>query len=132
MRAGKDIENRTWNTRLRGWVLLHAGKNATVREFQDAGDFMVERGLSWKAIQPVDFPKGAILGAMLIDDVHHAETKPRSPWFVGPYGFHIANVRLFREPVPCKGALGFFEVPKIVAENPHVVLSVMASERWAA
>ena len=33
-----------------------------------------------------------------------------SPWFVGPYGFVLANPVLYKEPIPYRGQLGFFEV----------------------
>jgi hypothetical protein len=34
-----------------------------------------------------------------------------SPWFFGKYGFVLSNPRVLRNPIPCKGALGFFDVP---------------------
>ena len=35
----------------------------------------------------------------------------RQPWFFGPYGFVLAEVAAFGEPIPWRGELGFFEVP---------------------
>jgi hypothetical protein len=42
--AGKDIENRTWETRLRGPILIHAAISMTKREYLDAMDFADANG----------------------------------------------------------------------------------------
>ncbi|HVU38056.1 MAG TPA: hypothetical protein VHC95_06955 [Opitutales bacterium] len=121
LRAGKDIENRTWPTRARGWVLLHA--------FQDAGDFMAMHCLSWCGLAPVEFPKGAILGAMKIDG---CVTESKSPWFVGPYGYIIAETRIFAKPIPYTGALGFFNVELSPELGVQIQLANLHNIRWAA
>lgn len=43
-------------------------------------------------------------------------------WWLGPYAFHLANVRGVATPIPASGALGFWEVPtemmtKILAQT---------------
>lgn len=38
-----------------------------------------------------------------------------SPWTFGPWAWLLADVRRLREPVPCKGALGFWKVPDEIA-----------------
>lgn len=93
----KDIENRSWPTRFRGPVLLHAGKRF------DGPDDANEWG--WPHIErPEDFDMGGIVGqAEIVDCV----TTSRSPWFFGPYGFVIRNACLLPFQ-PCRGALGFF------------------------
>lgn len=93
----KDIENRSWPTRFRGPVLIHAGKKFDGED--DANDW------AWPQIErPDDFDMGGIVGeAEIVDCI----TASPSPWFYGPYGFVIRNARLlpFR---PCRGQLGFF------------------------
>lgn len=108
LNSGKDIENRTWPTRFRGRVLIHAGKGMTRAEFDDAMDF-----IALNAGIPLDFSepefdqlqRGGIVGeAEIVDCV----TQSPSPWFVGEYGFVLRNAK----PLPfepCKGALGFFK-----------------------
>ncbi len=39
----------------------------------------------------------------------------KSPWFVGKYGFMLANPILYDKPIPCRGQLGFFK-PDIKGE----------------
>jgi hypothetical protein len=104
----KDIENRTWRTRFRGPVLIHAGK-AIDR------DALTELWLGYHPVTGGEWPfrpdpealhRGGIVGIAEITDCVEAS---RSDWFVGPYGFVMRNARPlpFR---PCKGALGFFQV----------------------
>lgn len=35
-----------------------------------------------------------------------------SPWFFGPFGWALDEIRPLAEPVPCKGALGLWRVPE--------------------
>jgi hypothetical protein len=109
--GGKDIENRSWNTKHRGPFLIHAAKGCTFSEQVSAGDFV--RSLqdekayhvlksAWRAPR-----MGIIAVANLVDVV----TESANPWFTGPYGFVIENVRPLPF-TPIKGKLGFFEVPE--------------------
>jgi len=55
----------------------------------------------------VEYPRGAIIGEVTITG---CVDKCNSPWFVGPYGFVLADPVLYDKPIPYKGQLGFFEV----------------------
>lgn len=39
------------------------------------------------------------------------ETRPEyfSPWFFGPFGYTLIDPLRYEKPIPCRGALGFFE-----------------------
>lgn len=39
-----------------------------------------------------------------------------SPWFFGPFGYVVEDGILYNNPIPCRGALGFFE-PKIAQKD---------------
>lgn len=93
---GKDVENRTWPTRFRGPVLIHASKTP-----EDAA-YCRERRL----------PLGGIVGVMEIVD---CVTAWDSQWWCGPYGFVIRNARPLPF-VPCKGRLGFFRPDEAVRQ----------------
>jgi hypothetical protein len=109
---GKTIENRSWSTRYRGPVLIHAAKGMTDEEFRDAMKF-VDTVFPTESIVKLarrarasNAPRGGIIGrATLVDVVSQSD----SPWFFGPFGFVLEDIQPlpFR---PCKGALGFFEV----------------------
>lgn len=125
LKAGKDVENRNWPTRVRGRILIHAAKGMTRGEHEDAIAFAVDaiRADPRNAGKPVttlrslgfafeDLPRGGIIGSVEIVDCVKVCA---SPWFVGEYGF------LLRDPqplpfLPWKGQLGFFDVPQSALE----------------
>ena len=122
--AGKDVENRTWPlpARMLGKrVLIHAAKGCTADEYESATVFI--RGASGvggregHVLPLAELPRGAIVGAATLLRCEHHGCGITSRWFVGPYGFVLGNVRALPTPVPCRGALGFFDVPPDVAEH---------------
>lgn len=97
----KDIENRSWTTRYRGTVLIHAG--------QSRADFTTEVldaiHARFGIVVPDALDIGGIVGA--VDIVDCVKTHP-SKWHKrGCDGWILARPRrlAFR---PCKGALSFF------------------------
>jgi hypothetical protein len=96
MYAGKDIENRSWYTKYRGPLLIHAG--ASYR-----ADARLPRGV--RPPHRTDLHASAILGVVELADVVQAS---RSRWFLGEYGFVLRNPRLFSRPIPCGGKLGLW------------------------
>lgn len=97
----KDVENRDWPTRVRGRVLVHAGKK------------LDREGYNWLRLYHPGIPLpmadqlecGGIVGeATVLDCVDDHD----SPWFFGRYGFVLGNARpLPFHPMP--GKLGFFD-----------------------
>ncbi len=98
---GKDIENRTWETKIRGRIFIHVGKNYSVD-----GHLWIENHFGIKVPAECSVLLGGIIGSVEIVD---CVTSHDSKWFFGPFGFVLKNpiVLPFRE---CKGRLGFFEV----------------------
>lgn len=114
LHAGKDIENRSWRTRFRGAIALHAAKGLTKAEFEDCLATVHEisetqpfpPGTTMPAL--AELPRGGIVGVVdIVDCVSQSE----SPWFFGEdsgaYGFLLANPRPV-EFIPVTGALGMF------------------------
>lgn len=122
--GAKRIETRSWRTRYRGLVAIHAAKRLpgdaawlwTVPVFRDrlrAASF----GL------PEHWPRGAIVATARIADC--ASTSQDSPYYpadgsdeiaFGDYGpdrwmWVLEEVRRLPEPIPCLGALGLWDVP---------------------
>jgi ASCH domain len=96
----KRVENRTWSTSYRGPLAIHAA-----RVLERHASATVAR----LAGEPV--PEGLALGAVIA--VAHLIEVVQSfddPWFVGPYGFVLANVRPIA-PVLCIGQQRFFDLP---------------------
>jgi len=117
---GKDVENRSWDTKFRGEFLIHAGK-----KFDLEGWTWIK--LNWIALglpendfasygmRPQDFQMGGIVGKATLDEVivdvglNREHGRLLMPWFFGPKGFVLSNA----QPVPFQpmsGKLGFFEV----------------------
>lgn len=104
--AGKNIENRSWLTHIRGPVAIHASKNLTRSEYEESKEYLPRR---WRKELPAyeDLPRGVIIGVVdLVDCV----TESKSRWFGGDYGFVLKNARPIK-PIPCTGALSFWNLP---------------------
>lgn len=115
----KDIENRNWrigrkkapyynadyHLELPMRIYIHASKshdeicNDTFDFIRKARGNPYGDGLEWRG----DF--GAIIGEV---DIVDCVTESKSPWFVGKYGFVLANPILYEKPIPCRGMVGFF------------------------
>lgn len=105
---GKDIENRDWPTRYRGWFIIHAGKAYD-------GKIPAAHG---------NLPRGGIVGfARIVDCVSHSESK----WWIGSFGFVLRDA--FPIPlIPLRGQLGFFNIGQEAAALTAASLRAMEVE----
>lgn len=105
---GKDVENRDWPTRGRGWFIVHAGVSKTELDMDDPDEAAM--------------PRGGVVGmARIVDCVREMESK----WFFGKFGFVLRDA--FPVPlIPCKGQLGFFRLDADV--NVALAASLRARE----
>lgn len=109
---GKDVENRDWPTRGRGWFIVHAGVSKTEIDKDDPKEAAM--------------PRGGVVGmARIVDCVE----KMDSSWFFGRYGFVLKDA--FPLPlVPCRGALGFFHLtPETCSQVSTAIRAVSNGER---
>ena len=111
----KSIENRTWRTKFRGRILIHAGGAMTVTEWRSAAAFAVEQcGVPLECFDEGGaahfsrLERGGIVGSAEIVDCVDGHD---SPWFVGPFGFVLREQRP-RPFTPFRGALTIFQVPE--------------------
>ena len=118
---GKDIENRSWSTRIRGPICIHAAKGMTNAEWDEAMDFIDQSfpkplasqvGRRRSASGSTDARRGGIIGTV---DIVDCVERSRSPWFFGRFGFVLENVQPV-DFIPVRGALGFFDWRKNVTE----------------
>lgn len=98
----KDIENRTWYTKQRGVILIHAGKQVD----HDGYDRITHDFPDIQLPTLSQLPRGGIVGEA---NLMACVTRHHSPWMEGPYGF------VFQWGRPLKfmkfpGELGFFDV----------------------
>ena len=85
----KDIENRSYNTRHRGPILIQASaKRPSKREWVACVEFCRERGVELPSIDALRY--GGIVGSATITD---CRTRHDSPWFEGPVGWLLRDRR---------------------------------------
>ena len=142
-----SIETRSWNTRYRGPIVIHAAKAfpADARALCRAAPFrhvLTEAGYA----SPDDLPRGVVIALATLVDVmafsgtslrevrdrarrgelprHEASFGDFSP---GRFGFVLADVRRIPRPIPARGMLGLWEVaPQL---QRHITTTGRRSER---
>lgn len=120
----KSIENRSRRCHYRGQILIHAGLKV-----DESADISMLRG--WHPVADREDPalskayraagqageihRGGIVGiAEVVDCIDTSD----DPYFVGPFGWVLANARPLRFQ-RCRGMLGFFD-PKIEVDLSEV------------
>ena len=99
MNGHKDIENRSWSTKYRGPILIHAGMSEA--DMLESDDIEILYGT--KIPDTLEF--GGVIGVVEVSD---CRTCHASPWYIdGNYAWVLSKPHMlpFR---PCKGALGLF------------------------
>jgi hypothetical protein len=105
----KDIENRTWPTRVRGTIYLHAGKGMTRDEYEECEDFLTYRCIDLGRDLPClsELQRGGIIGHT---DIIGCVEGHDSDWAISP-GFNFVLAKQTPLPfTPLRGELGFFKV----------------------
>lgn len=114
VRGWKDIENRTWPTKVRGPICIHcsAFNRKNFEEDSDSYLDVLHEHVHRLGGVPIEHQNldgltfGAIIGtATIIDCV----TRHDSPWFFGAYGFVLADQQILPKPIPLSGKQGFFD-----------------------
>lgn len=113
----KDVENRTWATPHRGWLLIHASKKTMTKD-----DWTWLKELCKLNNRPVptaaEIQYGGIIGLAHLADC--VEDDP-SDWFEGPIGWIMTDTQSlpFR---PATGRLGLFEIPGYSIDNDFLTI----------
>lgn len=113
----KDVENRSWQTFIRGEIAIHSSSSKTEDDWDDAIiTVAVIRAIAFsdaekwliETIGEFDkLPRGAILGTVEITD---CKRERMSPWhFDENWGFYLQNPKEIKKPIPAKGKLGFWD-----------------------
>ncbi len=94
----KDIENRTWATRRRGRILIHAGR---------LDDAEALREFPAELPAPGELLRGYIIWSVeLVDCLPLAEV--RSRWAIGPCCFVLRDAERLEKPIRIAGSLKFW------------------------
>lgn len=121
----KIHETRHWPTSHRGILLVHAAKRK-IDDFEgDRLDDICQGlfGNHW----PMDLPRGAIVGVVLITDCRRTDDFPASyqdtddfecgDFSPGRFAWRRDAFVRFEEPVPYRGMQGMFDVPDQVVPD---------------
>ena len=109
---GKDVENRDWPTKGRGWFIVHAGVSKSEIDKDDG--------------RQMAMPRGGVVGmARIVDCVREMDSR----WFFGKFGFVLRDA--FPLPlIPCRGQLSFFNLEHEI--NQQVAAAIREYARKAA
>lgn len=110
---GKTVENRTWTTKYRGPVAIHAA-----RRYDPHGAPNAE-ALAGQRFHPMRGPagiRGAIIALAELIDVHRCNGDCSTWAEPGQWQFVLANVHP-TTPIPVRGALGLWRVPADLASH---------------
>lgn len=100
----KRTENRTWTTKYRGPLLIHAGA-----AYDPMGRFIIT---DWDALDSWPDTRSAIIARAELADVHPATNGCCAPWGEpGVYHWQLTDITPLPDPVPCKGRLGLWTPP---------------------
>lgn len=110
MQGNKRFEFRSWQTKYRGDLLIHAGKGIDKEAIKRLEKYI-----------PKDMPTGKILGKVTLVDCikmspefkeellkENSDIYTKSS-FKENYGWQIDNVQIFDEPIEAKGHLSLWE-----------------------
>lgn len=122
--GAKRVENRTWPTKHRGLIAIHAGKSRT---WLDTGESETSEGRHSNYGIPVSrMVFGAVVAiANLVDcvllDAGHIDYQrardAKYPWLAshehanGPWCWILEDVKPLARAVPWRGAQGLFDIP---------------------
>jgi hypothetical protein len=106
---GKDVENRSWTTRYRGLLLIHAG-------------VVVERGEARQlGLDPATLTTGAVVGVVTLAGI---ERDVSSTWALPGHWHWQLRDPIAIEPVACRGRQTLFQPPPEVIEAVRAQLDV--------
>ncbi len=106
----KNIENRTWHTKIRGTVAIHTSKNVDIEVYNGLIKYS---GFKLPPLNELEC--GKIIGVV---DIVDSVEKHTSYWKEhNSIGFVLENPKKLTTPLPLKGQLGFFNLSDDIYKN---------------
>lgn len=113
---GKDVENRTWSppaSMIGQRIAIHAGKR-----YDREGELFVAKQLGLKRLPEAAHWQGVIgtvvIERTIVSGMLQRDPALKSPWFSGPWGWVLRDVRELERPIACKGMLGLWRLPAAI------------------
>ncbi len=99
----KDVENRSWDTKHRGLLLIHASSAKPTRADLE---YLAEACTDYDLPVPGELPTGGIVGVVSLGDV---AAESESEWWDGVSLAWLVTATAPLPFLPCKGKLGLWE-----------------------
>jgi hypothetical protein len=137
--GAKKIETRSWNTKYRGEILIHAsaGKKKECRDLctdlslpfrkhiedfdkLSFGAIIGKVNLEWTAKTEILKERLCEKGNILIEHMMHSGEQELAfgDYSPGRYGWYVDNPVQFSEPIPCKGSLSIWNFEDVFQQIP--------------
>lgn len=108
----KRVENRSWRTKYRGPILIHAGQLRSRRAYEEDLDWLRDKHRA-NAPDYDHIQSGGIVGVASLVDVRPNGKRPRDTWAqADAEGWHLKNAKSV-EFVPMLGRLGLFQLSAV-------------------
>lgn len=105
----KDVENRTWATKIRGEIAIHTSKKVDLETYHNLIKYA---GLKLPPIEQLE--TGKIIGTVEIVDC--VSSYPSYWKEQDSIGFILKNPTKINQAIEIKGQLGFFNLPSEIVE----------------
>lgn len=114
--AGKRCENRSWSTRYRGELWLHASTNRTRYRHLFGRPIVVpqtRREVMLPALESSELAWGAVVARCRLVDCVPITELVGVAWAEGPWCWILDEVAPLPAPIPCRGKQGLFPLPEL-------------------
>ncbi len=110
IQGDKRFEFRSWQTKYRGELLIHAGKGIDKEAVKRLAKYLPEELPSGKILGKVELVDCIKMSSnfkkLLLNENKDIYTKSS---FSENYGWQLDNVEVFKDPIPAKGKLSLWE-----------------------
>jgi len=114
--SAKKFETRSWQTKYRGQIAIHAGKTV---DKEACSDFYIQRTLKENGMETYeDLPTGVVLAMAQLTTCHKVTLdfahqlvkleKEFGDYTAGRYAWELNNVQLLSKPIQAKGQLSLW------------------------
>lgn len=111
----KQIETRSWDTKYRGKIAIHAGKKIDKKAFERP---IYKDVLKKHNVTISNIPTGCVIAVCTLETTSPTEKLCEivsekeyafGDYSPNRYGWRLKDVHLLKEPIPAKGMLGLWE-----------------------
>ena len=103
----KEYEFRSWNTKYRGKLLIHAGKGRDNKDLTTFKDYNLEY-MSGEIIGEVTLVDTILVDNNFDQKLRNIDDKVYKKSHIGLYAWKLCNIKKYDKTIPIKGKLGLW------------------------